>query len=68
MIQHTVLDLILRMEKKISILKNARSSGKGRQSLHNINVMRICKMCIKLDHALHSINYGNGIYILSIFD
>ena len=30
----TVLYLILRIEKKISILKNARFSGKGRQSLH----------------------------------
>ena len=31
---NTVLNLILRMEKKFSILKNARFSGKGRQSLH----------------------------------
>ena len=57
---NTVLNLILRMEKKIiSILKNACFSGKGRQSLH------ICyensKMLIyyvKLDHALYSINYS----------
>ena len=29
-----------------------------------INVMRICKMliyCVKLDHALYSINYGTHI-------
>ena len=39
-----VLNLILRMEKKIiSILKNARFSGKGRQSLH---IMRIRKTII----------------------
>ena len=30
----TVLNLILRMPKKVSILKNVRLSGKGRQSLH----------------------------------
>ena len=30
----TVLNLILRMEKIISILKNVRFSGKGHQSLH----------------------------------
>ena len=46
----TVLNLILRMEKKnfFSILKNAHFSGKGCQSLHNnyINVMRIRKMLI----------------------
>ena len=51
------------MEKKInSILKNVRFSGKGYQSLHiRINIMRIRKMlisCVKLDHALYSINYS----------
>ena len=47
----TVLNLILRMPKKISILKNARFSGKGRQSLH-IYVMRMLIYCVKLDHAM----------------
>ena len=50
------------MEKKIiPFLKNARFSGKGRQSLHIIYVMRIRKMLIsyvRLDHTLYSINYG----------
>ena len=58
-IHSTVLNLILHMEKIISILKNVRFSGKGRQSLH---VVRICKMLIsyiKLDHTLYLINYGN---------
>ena len=34
-----VINLILRMEKNFffSILKNARFSGKGRQSLHLVN-------------------------------
>ena len=58
----TILNLIQRMEKIVSVLKNARFSGKGRQSLHTcIYVMRICKMLIsyvKLDHTLYSINYG----------
>ena len=62
----TILNLILRMEKKISILKDARFSGEGRQSLHIIiYVMRIRKMLISyvtLDHTLYSINYG--IYLL----
>ena len=57
------------MEKKIiSALKNARFSGKGRQSLHIYTyVMRICKMLIpyvRLDHTLYSINYGIIIYII----
>ena len=46
------------------ILKNACFSGKGWQSLHIINIMRIRKMliyCVKLDHALYSINYGTCI-------
>ena len=41
--------------------KKINFSGKGRQSLH-INVMRIRKMlisCVKLNHALYSINCGN---------
>ena len=33
-VANTVLNLILRMEKIISILKNAHFSGKGRQSLY----------------------------------
>ena len=51
-------------KKIISILKNARFSGKGRQSLHIIiiiNIMRICKnriSYVRLDHTLYSINYG----------
>ena len=56
----TVFNVILRMEKKFSISKNARFSGKGRQSLH-IYVMRTRKMLIsyiRLDHTLYSINYG----------
>ena len=59
--QYTVLNLILHMEKIISILKNTHFSGKGRQSLHILlYVMRISKMLIyvKLDHALYSINYS----------
>ena len=47
--------------EKFSILKNVHFSGKDRQSLY-INITRIHKMliyCIKLDHALYSINYGN---------
>ena len=58
---NTVLNLIQRMEKIFSILKNACFSGKGHQLLR-INIMRIHKMlisCVKLDHALYSINYGN---------
>ena len=54
----TVLNLILRMEKKISILKNARFSVN--RSIY-IHVMRIRKMLIsyvRLDHMLYSINYG----------
>ena len=50
------------MEKIISILKNDSFPGKGRESLHIIHVMRICKMLIsyvKLDHTLYSINYGS---------
>ena len=54
--------LVTHGKKIISKLKNARFSGKGRQSLHKyINVMRIRKIliyCVKLDHALYSINYG----------
>ena len=49
------------MEKNFSFLKNARFSGKGRQSLH-IYVMRIHKMRIsyvRLDHTLYSINHGS---------
>ena len=47
----------------ISILKNTRFSGKGRQSL--IHVMRIREMLIsyvRLDHILYSINYGMRYY------
>ena len=50
-------------KKIISILKNVRFSGKGRQSLH---VIRICKnriSYVRLDHTLYSINYGT-IYII----
>ena len=58
----TILNLIQRMEKIVSVLKNVRFSGKGRQSLHTcIYVMSICKMFIsyvKLYHTLYSINYG----------
>ena len=47
--------------EKINFEKRA-FSGKGRQSLRPyINVMKIRKMliyCVKLDHALYSINYG----------
>ena len=56
-----------------SILKNVCFSGKDRQSLHiNLKVMRICKMliyCVKLDHALYLINYGNtnNIIICSMY-
>ena len=34
-----------------------------------INVMRICKTliyCVKLDHALYSINYGNNIIMYMV--
>ena len=56
----TVLILIERMEKKIiSILKNARFSGKGRQSFHVMRILRMLISYVKLDHALYSINYGN---------
>ena len=34
--QYTVLNLILRMEKKNNNFENTHFSGKGRQSLHNI--------------------------------
>ena len=42
-------------------MKNARFSGKGRQSAPYVYVMRIRKMLIsyvRLDHTLYSINYG----------
>ena len=48
-------------KKIISILKNVRFSGEDHQLLHIIHIMRIRKMLIsyiKLDHTLHSINYG----------
>ena len=58
-------------KKIISILKNARFSGKGRQSLIYIyiytHVMRIRKMLIsyvRLDHMLYSINYGSLQWML----
>ena len=51
--------------KKISILKNAHFSGKGRQLLHIIRKMLI--YCIKLDHALYLINYGSHhVYSVAI--
>ena len=40
------------------IMKNEHFSGKGRQSLiyKRYNIYKILISCIKLDHALYSIN------------
>ena len=42
-------------------MKSVHFSGKGRQLIHNIiiNVIKVMLIsCIKVDHALYSINYG----------
>ena len=54
-------------------MKNARISGKGRQSLRIIHVMRIHKMLIsyvyvRLDHTLNLIFYGNYFMAIDVKD
>ena len=65
---HTVLNLILCMEKNNNFnFEKCALSGKGRQSLHIVHIMRIRKKLIsyvRLDHTLYSINYGN--YLVSV--
>ena len=61
----TVLNLILCMEKNFNFEKRVFFLVKVVNRSIYINVMRIRKMliyCIKLDHALYSINYGMYMY------
>ena len=61
---NTVLNLI----QRIGNFENVRFSGKGRQSVHikliiNIGtrIRKILIYCVKLDHALYLIIYGNEL-------
>ena len=64
----TILNLILRIEKKkkISILKNAHLLVKvvSRSIDKRMRFRKMLIYCVKLDHALYSINYGSYPYSL----